>query len=1656
MSTLIEPVLSNFVVPARVYGSPPFILTDPSSTNTSTFSTYTFTTDGPGEEVISINRRTVTILKSGNAMITATQSASFGFASGSIRTLFTVNVATPTFSNFVIPQKSFADISFSLTNPTSNSPGAVLFRSLTTDIVSVTGRVATIKRVGRARIEATKYPATNYGTASITAEFDVLTSVVGVGVQKQIDLSWKRPTNNGATIKNYFFYVEERVSNITPAPYISKIMETLSPTTKYYYSYALPVPYYAPIISSNGLPNGIDINSSSVFFNINTSLATTAKNHIDLGYYAEIEISWMYHDDKPIQTLNTNAATILTISLYKEASTTPGDNRIDLLRNIERTYDSNSNCLGPRPQNNNKTLTDIFTIAFDSTSERALQYLKSTDVISGQVKISSNRYVPASNSETTLDYSIILKGIRLVPYRLNISRDFTSLGFGTGIADTGVGFSLSSVNAAPPLATSGILYHMPKMTRSLTDYNEAKFTFSWNYAVNLTRLTRDVASLPVSGGIITNLNIPFELRVRCYSRPFARVLSAIPVNQYNTLDVSVFLTNFIDTRFYTRLLYDVVLSTSASYAQIIGGTIITRTFDISGATGFAPFSSNLDTSHTQFVFLFQLTITDPIYRAYFQSITSETDAFRVKMLSQTFTPRQEYKFSTPDPTIATSNAVTSATNTLYNLSDPYTNINSYYSFYNLTNGVFYSYQISANNRLGTSSFSESFTRRCGSVPNQIANSIDSNGRDTMVIESEKTTSQVNLYWDKPSFSGYEIKYFVVQMNIDPNGRWVTFIDYTKDQSFNTITFNTFEDIIVPVTNETLVKYDTVITTYKYKSTGETGPLINGSKYYFRLAGVNELGYSLFSKILVGIPFSRPENTPIEFYGNPIIGDRLIYISWKIPKNDAGSPILNYIVDYEEVIENIQNGAIVSRRYVNKRRYRLDNSEPTRSSYPFNDFREVYTAYKHFEELPISEQLRYSSLRSVLLNYVIPPTPITLNDADFNVNYTPISNRNVIISSTSNYPSFSYISAELTQNVFDITNIQLKWYYITEGTTWTNNTEVTFGMSISGHLKDINGIAANNIDNIFYIADNSNNGVTYKVNKSISDLTGARYKYIDFLTGNVIPTYTIASIPRVLITIPSNKDPRIDSYNNKRYKLQVDFQMVNISSNSDKFYLYSGPIIINGTAPIRTTTTTNTRFTLKIENNALSPIFNDFKYRFEITPFNMNDFFPDSRNSIEQRISTSITDPITDMSYSLISTDNGGKVVLKWSYAAPSDYQIKIYIPDEYIDLNYPEEYPLRSFNGGVQSIFANNIIPNEGFVSYTIPSDDQDVISSDFVDKYLKAGRGYAITVAPVKRVEINGEEKALPSEIRNMSVSGTYVIPFRKPLRPLSLSAIGNNGSVLLRFRLPDILKDDNYYITVYPNPDTNNRLPFYKYRFYSVEKRNVTAGDTSWTIDNSNIIIPTGSIAGSETTYTITGLPNENNHQFRSRLMIVNNYNGQRSFSNYTYLSNVNNTIIDEDEDNVIYPSLYPYTPSAPSLRSARRTPTVSGPLNGISITIDFPSYNGNADYYECYVEYTPPEETSGYETLWYDIFNSINGIANISDNVGGSPINGPLDVNQRLRTSLLVNANSQIFVIKCKVTVVKYGIRVRILGRKTGLAEPYPFFLYSDYSSIDYIEI
>ena len=1684
---LVTPTLSNFTIEPRVIiRDVSFSLANPTSDNTTPAAVFTFTINNTGATpVADISGRIVRILGVGTATITATQAATTGYTSGEITAVLTVN---PVINEYTISPKEWSLGSFELQDPSSNSPGAFTFENLTPLTISIFSRTVTLKTVGSAQIKITQAASGIYPSGYVIATFDVLTSIVGVGTQNQIDLSWNIPTENGATIKNYFFYTEERTTDISPAPAVSTVIATIPATNSSYYSYTLPRPYSSQVLSSSGQPTGIDIDQSSNSFEITTSPLYTTANYFDMGYCGEIEVNWVYHNDFPIDDLSGSASTTMKLSLHKRASSQIGDNRIDLILDTTRIYDSLENCYGPMPQNNDKTLTDIFTIDFPSSSTpaRELKYMKLTDVIAGQVSISNNTYINSEGIQKT--YSIIIKSIRIAPFRFPISRDFTSLGFGLVTGNTTGGFSVSTFNALPDIS-GGVLYHMPKMTRPLTDYNKASWTFSWKYAANLPKLMTDISYLPVGGGAaaITNLNIPFNMRIRAYSRPYTKTTVSIIDASYNTLSVPAFLTNVSIANYNTRMLFDLSFNADASYNQIfadLSANNLSYTFDISGAKGFAPAAvgGNIDFSHTQFVFLFDISILDPSYNAYFRMMNTQADSFQVKMVSQTFTPYQEYRLAGPDPTLASSHALTSPTNTIYSITDHYTPLRPFYRFFNLTNGDFYSYRISSQNIAGPSAFSELLTRRCGSVPNTIQNQVSSNGGNTFKVESETTSNQINIYWYKPTFSGYEIQYYIIQMIIDISGRWINSIDYTNELAANDLSFNMFNEIIVPVSDDqTLIEYTNTIRKYTYNSiasqqrfnsgsglnTPFTGAILNGYRYYLRLSSVNELGIGAYSSILSGISFSRPDNAPIRFDGDQVIGDGLVILTWKIPQDDAGSPILNYVIDYRDVFETVSatTGAIITTYGSTKKRYFQDAIESeyiiTDPSYPLQTFRNVYSGYKQFSSLSSDQQTALATLRNQLSKYIIHPRPITLNDPDKALNAGSIDlSKNIVMNYTNK--TFTYKSNLLTQNMFDLSYIQLKWYYTQDtvgGGLWQSGTSASFHLSVTGHLEHNSSNRSRDISGIF---DISRSYIVTLSKMSLPD--NAVYNYIHSVTGDVLTADD--PVPATYVRFESLSPPtlfRLDHEHDKGYYLKMIYTISNISRSDYRFNFLSGKVILNGIAPVRTFAGLNTEFTMTLRSNIYFPLVNAKTYLFTITPVNINDYFPDpskdgdnNGNGVSQitlKVGTTSSEPITDMSYSLISTSQGGKVVLQWKYSSKPKYIISIEIPNEYKQENlYPQEYPsiLQPDGRTTLSILTPNLDTKSSIVTYTIPSDLPADIASSNAQLYLKSGRGYHISVSPVQTFINQDTIEFIPAPSRNMYVDGTYIIPFRIPLRPLEFISQGYNGSVDLKWRLPDITTDPNYYKT-----DTTDA--YYQYKYFTLERRDVSSSSSlDWTVVSNEIPIPSqanGGIAGYQTQYTVSSLTNERNQQFRIRTVINNEYTSQRSFSDYTYMTVINNIPVVESSANTVYPSIYPFRSSNPSLRFATITETATGPLNGLTFKLDYPSYNGIADYYECdvYYNYIVSGTT---RSPWYGIFDVNNGIADLSDNI---TINGAqFTANRKLRTTTATASGNQTITVVSRSNLYSYGIRFRLYPRKTGVDGVYPSGdnLYTEYSNVAYL--
>lgn len=1612
---------TNFVVPStKKYGDPSFNLTNPVSNSSGAF---TYTSSNTNIATITMGN-IVTIVGAGTTVITATQAASGIYTSKSSTAAFIVSVVAPTIRDFIIPKKEFNDISFNLTNPSSNSIGLFTFVSSNPSVATISGRVVSIKAVGTSVITATQVAYGNYTSGTISTELTVFTSIVRTGVQNQLDLSWNLPTNNGATIKNYFFSSEERAAASLSSPVVSSS----------YDSYLLPVPYSAPFLSSSGTATGFDINQPDQIVTLLPATANTTTNYFDMSYNAEVELSWVYHSDRPIQDICANSVTqtTMTLSIYKRNTVT--NTRVDMLRSYERTYDSFTNGLGAIPQNNGKLMKDIFNVTFDSGISGELLYLKKDDVIEGTIKYSDFFYYPAAAPALTDEYkyfySIIVMGVRVAPYRFPIIQD---------------------VSGAVVSAGDVVVYYAPKMTRPLTSFHEAKMDLSWNYTVDISSALAQSPSLlpsPISG-----FNAPFQLRVRCYSRSFRKIYSAINDASYNTLSAAEFLTTVNDVRYNTYLLFDISRNYTASYNNVVIDPstntlpVVSTSFDVSGVASFPAYSDVNDPAHTQIVYVFSMAITDTSYNTAFQTPTPPTPppTFRLNIVSHTLTPRQMYRFSGPDPTLSSSNLLTSTTKTIYNIDTPhYQDVRPFYRFYNLTNGHYYSYKIAANNLVGTSAFSQILTRRCGSVPNKIVNLPGTS--QYYFSESERLSNKISVLWYKPAFSGYEILNFIIQLNVDISGRWVNNLEYSPDLSLNTVTFNTFEDLIITVTDEATVDYRYNIERVSYRTlalaqayTAQTGipaeqfgSLINGNKYYLRMTATNELGNAEYSSVLTGIPITRPENAPATVIGDKVVvGDSLVYLTWKIPPDDGGAPILNYIIDYQE----ISGDKLVGTKY----RYNQNAEEPTEPTYPKDKFVSVYNILKNRYTMSAAELSAVYASKNSLTKYIIPPAPITLFDPDIKNAAVDASNIPIIDASKNvilNYSkrSFTYYGNELTQNVFDISNIQLKWYYIQDnsgGGVWDNFTTVTFTMSIRGHLKHVSD-ASLNIDNIFYIPDTLK---TYTVTKAKLSELGA-YQYVNYVDDSIINS---GLVPKIFIPTL----PRIDSYKQwQRYKLNIEFTITSISTGDYRFILYSAPIVINGTAPVRTNASLNTTYTLKLVTNALSPLANNKKYRFTITPFNIADYFPTyAANTTDVEMGITTASSILSPRYTLVQEANGAKVVLHWSYGPRASYYITISIPPDYLNADFPNEYrSLEQNDGTSRSILTANLVPDgSGNVTYSIPSVEPDDINSGNAQRYLRAGRAYTITVAPIKTAEVNGTNINLVAPPVQMNSSDTYIVPFMAPLRPTSLFAVGYNGYVRLTWTLPNLLNDPNYYVS-------DMASPYYTYRYYSLELRDVSGGGgapMNWITVSDRIVIPANVGEGYTMTRDVSagdGIINERNYQFRVRLLIENYYNAQFAFSDYTYITKINNNAVTESSNNVIYPSQYPYKPSAVTYLNALRPSPRS-----LYVEFNQPAYTGNATDYECFIEYSNDNSVT-----WTGIFDTSGGIADISNNTS-------ILTGGKLILSASAGVTSS-FTITCKSIVLSYTIRVRLLGKIAGVAEPYDFpsLSYTDYSSITTISL
>jgi uncharacterized protein YjdB len=171
------PSINNFNIDARTYSSGgTFTLTQPTSNSPGAFS-YDISTSNP--IIASVSGSIVTILQAGTATITATQVESTNYVSGSVTASLVINKATPVISNFSIANQPYSNGGvFTITQPSSNSPGTFLYEISNTNIASVSGNTVTMLQLGTVIVTATQAETTNYVAGSITTSLAITSNAV--------------------------------------------------------------------------------------------------------------------------------------------------------------------------------------------------------------------------------------------------------------------------------------------------------------------------------------------------------------------------------------------------------------------------------------------------------------------------------------------------------------------------------------------------------------------------------------------------------------------------------------------------------------------------------------------------------------------------------------------------------------------------------------------------------------------------------------------------------------------------------------------------------------------------------------------------------------------------------------------------------------------------------------------------------------------------------------------------------------------------------------------------------------------------------------------------------------------------------------------------------------------------------------------------------------------------------------------------------------------------------------------------------------------------------------------------------------------------------------------------------------------------------------
>ncbi len=178
------PTISSLGNVNKNFGDAAFSVTDPASNSAGGFGYSSNNT-----AVATIAGNTVTIVGAGTAIITATQSASGFYTTGSTTFTVTVNKLAPTIASISPITKMLTTGSYSVVDPVSNSTGAFTYTSSNTAVATISGGIVNLIGAGTSTITATQAATTNYTAGTTTYLLTVSTGVGPAGINNGI-LMW--------------------------------------------------------------------------------------------------------------------------------------------------------------------------------------------------------------------------------------------------------------------------------------------------------------------------------------------------------------------------------------------------------------------------------------------------------------------------------------------------------------------------------------------------------------------------------------------------------------------------------------------------------------------------------------------------------------------------------------------------------------------------------------------------------------------------------------------------------------------------------------------------------------------------------------------------------------------------------------------------------------------------------------------------------------------------------------------------------------------------------------------------------------------------------------------------------------------------------------------------------------------------------------------------------------------------------------------------------------------------------------------------------------------------------------------------------------------------------------------------------------------------